>query len=230
MARTLSLRIPPYVSYRTLTNLLTEFQAQGIPSRIDRSVLAHKSGTVQSQLLLALRYLGLIKSSGHPTEKLRALVPSEGTQRKALLGKIIRNSYEFVFAGGFDLETATANQAEELFQSRGASGETARRCIAFFLAAAREGGIPCSAYIKPHRKTKSPARRKISTEDAATPAVDRIDPVPSGLQRSKTFQLRGGGHLTLELSLNVFDLEKEDREFVFRLIDLLNAYPGNLGD
>lgn len=225
MVRLASDRIPPYVSYRTLLNLLTEFKAQGIPSRIDRSVMAHKSGTVQSQLLLALKYLGLIKGSGHPTEKLRSLVHSEGPEGKALLGRILRDSYDFVFDGGFDLRTATSDQAEELFQSTGASGETVRRCIAFFLAAAHQADVDCSPYIRPHRKTKSSARRKTSAEKE--PAPDHSYPLSSGEQESKRLQLCSGGCLTVKLSLSIFELDKTDREFVFRLIDLLNTYPKN---
>lgn len=224
MVRPASDKIPPYVSYRTLTNLLGEFQAQGVPSRIDRSVLAHKSGTVQSQLLLALKYLGLIKGSGHPTEKLEVLVHSEGAPRKALLEEILRDSYDFLFASGFDLKTASADQAEELFQSRGASGETVRRCIAFLLAAAREAGVPCSAYIKPHRKTKSSARKKPSSQQEMTSATRRADALSNAEQKSRTLQLRSGGHLTLELSFNIFELDQTDREFVFGLIDLLSNY------
>ena len=52
--------IPPYVAYRTFRNFLVQLEKQGLPGRIDRSVLSHKSGTVQSQLLLALEFLGLI--------------------------------------------------------------------------------------------------------------------------------------------------------------------------
>ena len=230
MARPASDKIPPYVSYRTLTNLLAEFQAQGIPSRIDRSLMAHKSGTVQSQLLLALKYLGLMKGSGHPTERLRTLVDTEGSRRKALLERILRDSYDFVFSSGFDLETATSNQAEELFQSTGASGETVRRSIGFFLAAAREAGIPCSPYIKPHRKTKSSTRKKTLSEEEATPTVDPTHPLSKDENESKRLQLRSGGRVALELSLNVFELDKTDREFVFRLIDLLNDYPKSQGE
>ena len=224
MVRPASDKIPPYVSYRTLTNLLGEFQAQGIPSRIDRSVLAHKSGTVQSQLLLALKFLGLIKGSGHPTEKLEALVHSEEAKRKTILGEILRDSYDFIFASGFDLKTASADQAEELFQSRGASGETVRRCIAFLLAAAREAGVPCSAYIKPHRKTKSSVRRKPPSLQEITSAANQPHSLSDAEHKSKTLQLHSGGHLSVELSFNIFELDKMDRKFVFGLIDLLSDY------
>ncbi len=160
MGRKKSEKIPPYISYRTFSNFLTDLRSRGIPSRVDRSVMSHKSGTVQSQLLLALHYLGLVKASGHPTQRLSRLVATEGAERKAVVREMIQSSYDFAFDRSFGLETATSNQAQEVFEKTGASGETVRRCIAFFLAAAKEGGIPVSPYIKPHGRRRSASRKK----------------------------------------------------------------------
>ena len=206
--------IPPYVAYRTFENFLAYLKARGVPSRVDRSVLSHKSGTIQSQLLLCFQYLDLLTASGRPTEKLRGLVASEGNARKKLLQEIIKGAYGFLFEAGFDLQNATTHQLEELFQQTGASGETVRRCISFFLAAAKNAGIPFSAYLKPHRGKKAPPKSGLEP--------DR--PVPARRLNAKEVKLRSGGTLTLELSFNLFDLDGADREFVFELIDHLNEY------
>ena len=147
--------IPPYIAYRTFRNFLVQIEKQGVPGRIDRSVLAHKSGSVQSQLLLALRFLGLIHESGTPTDDLKELLTGIQRQRMAHFKSLLERSYPFVFGSGFDVETATSDQTEELFGRTGASGETLRRCISFFVAAAKESGIRVSAYIKPHRGKKA---------------------------------------------------------------------------
>jgi hypothetical protein len=158
--------------------------------------------------------LDLLTPSGRPTEKLRGLVTSEGPARKKLQQEIIRSSYVFIFTSGFDLRTATTHQLEELFQQTGASGETVRRCISFFLAAAKNAGIPFSPYLKPHRGKKASPKA----------LVESGNPVSIKPANTKEVKLRSGGTLTLELSFDLFDLDKADRQFVFELIDQLNEY------
>ena len=46
--------LPPYLGFGTLQNFLDSLR-QGIPSRIDRSIMHSLGGTVQKQLLHALR-------------------------------------------------------------------------------------------------------------------------------------------------------------------------------
>ena len=223
MGRKASDQIPPYVSYRTFTSFLAELKRRGLPSRIDRSVMAHKSGTIQSQLLLTLRYLDLVGTSGRPTSRMSELVDSEGRERKAVLAEIVKQAYGMVFDGGFGLSTATTHQAEELFQRTGASGETLRRCIGFFLAAARDSGIEVSSYIRPHRRPKSVSRRK-----DRVPVSESDEKVKNPLSEAscRKIQLRSGGSLTLEISVDVFVLDADDRQFVFELVDRLKKYEG----
>jgi hypothetical protein len=133
-----------------------------------------------------------------------------------------------VFQGGFKLQSATTQHAEELFQRTGASGETVRRCIAFFMAMARAAGIPVSPYIKPHRGKKAARRvqkahRKVG--DAGTLPVS----APTSERTSKTIHLKSGGSLALDVSVNLFDLDPSDREFVFQVIDRLREYEEDAG-
>ena len=214
--------IPPYVAYRTFRNFLVQMEKQGLPGRIDRSVLAHKSGSVQSQLLLALRFLGLIHKSGKPTEDLKRLLTGIQRERMAHFKSLLERSYPFVFGSGFDVETATSDQTEELFGRTGASGETLRRCISFFVSAARESGIPVSSYIKPHRGKKSASRSSAPAdpEPGTTASLPRTTPPGS----QKAVRLRGGGTLTLHLNVDLFHLPAEDRQLVFSLIDQIQAF------
>lgn len=223
MGRKKSEQIPPYISYRTFSNFLTHLRSRGIPSRVDRSVMSHKSGTVQSQLLLALHYLGLVKATGHPTQRLSRLLQAEGAARKEVIGEMIRSSYDFAFDRSFGLETATSNQAQEIFEKTGASGETVRRCIAFFLAAAKEGGIAVSPYIKPHGRKRSTSRKKGGPPPKSPQAPS--PPLPLNQRdESREVHLKSGGTLRLELSVDLFDLNPRDRDFVFKLIDHLKEY------
>ena len=215
--------LPPYISYRTFSNFLNELRARGLPSRIDRSVMAHKSGTIQSQLLLTLNYLGLLRGSGQPTDKLKQLIESEDQQRQGVLRGILKTSYGFVFTSDIGLETATSDQAEELFQTTGASGETVRRSIAFFLAAAKDSGIPVSDYIKPHKRKRS-ALRKARTDHPQDEEPMALTPDLGLTGDSRKVNLKSGGSLKLELAVDMFELDDRDREFVFGLVDQVKQY------
>jgi len=93
--------LPPYISYRTFQNFIDRLQ-QGIPSRIDRSFWGDKlSGSTGTQLMTALRFLGLIDTSGVPTSRFKQLVTSKGIQKKDILKQITTDSYQFVFSESF---------------------------------------------------------------------------------------------------------------------------------
>ncbi|MFH0846604.1 MAG: hypothetical protein V1894_00900, partial [Chloroflexota bacterium] len=74
-------RLPPYISYRTFHNFISELQ-HGVPSRIDRSFWGDKySGSSGTQLVGALRFLGLIDTSNVPSPRLRQLALAREGQR-----------------------------------------------------------------------------------------------------------------------------------------------------
>jgi hypothetical protein len=98
-------------------------------------------------MISALNTLNLITPTGQPTEALRNLVYSEGKERQSQLNHLLRNSFPFLFESGFKIETDTAKHFEEQFTKVGIAQETARKCKAFFLAAAKDAGIEPSSYI-----------------------------------------------------------------------------------
>lgn len=158
--------VPPYVAYKTLINFLDRFK-QGLPGRVDRGLMGSMSGAAQSQVITALRYLGMISEHGTPTPLMRAYVTGQETERSEAIQKMLTASYPFIFNSGFDFTTATASQLREAFETgTGASGETVARCIAFLKDAALDAGIEVSRFItqkKPRTvgsKRKSAAVRK----------------------------------------------------------------------
>lgn len=159
--------IPPYVSFKTFQNFLDGLKV-GVPSRIDRSVMATLSGTIQSQLTVALKYLHLISENGIPTERLTKLVKSEGPEREQAKKDIVITSYSFLFKEGIKLESITLNHMQELFNTAGASGGTTQKCIAFFMALAKSANIKLSPHIKikprigrPKGSKATPAKKKL---------------------------------------------------------------------
>jgi len=147
-------RLPPYVSYRTFLNFIGRLQ-QGIPARIDRSYWGHKlSGSTGTQLTAALRFLGLVDNDSVPTSRLKQLVSARGAQRVELLKQITSEAFGFLFQESFDLQTATSAQLEEAFHDKyELTGDTARKCINFYVRLANDAGIPLSPFVIKKSKT-----------------------------------------------------------------------------
>ena len=150
--------IPPYVAYKTFINFVNGLK-QGIPSRIDKSII-RLSGATQGQLLSALRFFDLIEPDGKPKDSLTRLVNSEGPERKKFLKEMTLRGYDFVFSSPLDLNAATGKQVEELFAEHGVQGETARKAISLFLLFAKETEIKLSPHLKVPRTRRGGTRRR----------------------------------------------------------------------
>lgn len=118
------------------------------------------SGAVQSHLIAALNSMNLVSSTGQPTPLLDELVHADGKEREKLLRDLLRRSFPFLFEDGFKLETDTAKHFDEQFNKANLSFETARKCKAFFLAAAKDAGIDLSSYILKGARGQKSAQRK----------------------------------------------------------------------
>jgi hypothetical protein len=158
--------VPPYVPFGTFRNFLGKMTMRP-PSRIDDSVMPATSRVLRLQLYAALRYLNLVSSEGAPTDRLKRLIRSQGAERKAVLRDTLKQAYGFLFSG-FPLANCTSDELEQEFRKKGASGDTLRKCVAFFVGACREAGIETSAYIKPFRRcrllTRKPPETKLGAD------------------------------------------------------------------
>src|SRR5271167_2778706 len=164
-----SVRTPPYTSYRTFRTFIEDLRENGVPSRIDRSVLTRFSGVVGSQLTHALRFLGLIEGQGRPTERLRALVKAHGAGRwPEALSELMRQEYAPIFA--IDLEAATPSHFNEAFRKAfPAADAVVQKCVTFFLYAANDAGVKISGRVLKGRKPRSlTPRRKHASAHAPT--------------------------------------------------------------
>jgi hypothetical protein len=147
-------RLPPYVSYRTFLNFIERLERE-MPARIDRSYWSDRlAGSTGTQLMAALRFLGLIDADGVPTSQLRLLVSAKGEKRAELLRQIATESYNFVLGGSFDFHIATYAQLEEVFHHNfELADDVSRKCIKFFVALASDAGIPLSPFITKRLRT-----------------------------------------------------------------------------
>jgi Family of unknown function (DUF5343) len=150
---------PPYIAFSTLKTLVSNLKAHGIPPRIDKSIMSNFSGAVASQLMTALRFLGLINADEAPTPFLKSLVDAFDTpQWSGQLQTILKQAYPEIFK--IDLATASPKLLYETFESAySAGGETVRKTVTFFLNAASDAGIQVSSYITKGKKPRSGKRR-----------------------------------------------------------------------
>ena len=155
-----SVGTPPYTSYRTFKTFIEDLREHGVPSRIDRSVLTHFSGVVGTQLMHALRFLGLIEDQGRPTQRLKELVNAEGAAHwSETFSKLLRQVYAPMFA--IDLETATPSHFNEAFRKAfPAADAVVQKCVTFFLNAANDAGVKISGRVLKGRKPRSSTPRK----------------------------------------------------------------------
>ncbi len=165
---------PPYLPYRTFRTFVDSLR-QGVPSRIDRSVMPSFSGATQSALIKGLYFLNLISDTGVPTQTLVQLVMSEGAAQQQILQDVLQRAYTFLYGSpDFDIRQASFNQFEERFRLAGVSGDTVRKCSTFFIGAATDAGLEVSRYIastkrKPRLTSQKRGPRRNSKENAAGP-------------------------------------------------------------
>ena len=146
--------LPPYVSYRTFRNFADGLQL-GIPSRIDRSYWGDRySGSTGTQLMTALRFLGLIDSDGIPQTRLRQLVSAKGAQRSEVLKQIAYSAFDFLSDRSLDPEVATYAQLEKAFyNSYQVTGDVTRKCIKFLISLESDAGVPPASGLIPSENT-----------------------------------------------------------------------------
>lgn len=217
----------PYLPYKTFRNFL-ERLAPGIPTHIDRTTMRSFSGAAQTQLLTALKSLGLINQDETPTAALEPLVQAIASGDKAGLRSFLAGAYPWLFED-FDLTKATPKSLAARFDGQGVSGDTTRKSIAFFLAAARDAEISLSTYIKsatrvsrargPRRMTRegNGHRPDLAPEEEET---DYEQP-PEGTRRI-TFSVPDKADAVLWLPEN---FDRADWEM---LKSLLEAYVGRM--
>jgi hypothetical protein len=175
--------VPPYLSYSTFSTFVARLRAHGLPPSVDRSMMNSMSGSTQTHLISAFKFMGLVAADGKtPTDRLDRLVnAAEGQQQKILL-ELLKHSYPTLFAPSFKLETTTLRQLQDEFVKAGATGGTVEKCVAFFVAAAKDAGLTISPYLKRTRAPRTAGSRRRPTPPVviADSGSDRVlsDPNP----------------------------------------------------
>ena len=224
LERTRSSGAPPYTSYRTFKTFIEDLHAHGVPSRIDRSVLTRFSGVVGTQLMHALRFLGLIEDDGRPTERLKGLVKAHGTGSwPEKLLELLGHEYAPMFA--IDLETATPSHFNEAFRKAfPAADAVVQKCVTFFLYAANDAGVRISGRVLKGRKPRSlTPLRKLAKPAFAHPPLRELEQAPSPPQASPP-PLEGRKPSEMLLThLDLNEMDDEQQAAVWTLLKYFKA-------
>jgi hypothetical protein len=134
-------RTPPYVSFQTFMTLVDDFKTNGLPPRVDRSVLKRFSGGVGGQLQSALKSLGLTDEGNVPSDRLSRMVKVYQTEGfKDVLKECLEFAYPFL--AKLDLTTATPSMFAEAFRNgTSAREDVLKKCRRFYIYAAQFCGI-----------------------------------------------------------------------------------------
>jgi hypothetical protein len=218
---------PPYLSFTTLNSFIDGLGVH-MPTRIDKSLMGSMSGGSQAALVSALDYLGL-RADEKPTKALEDLAAAKGADRGPLWKKLIVAKYPFLFVDGFDLKRATQSELDERFRAEGISGETIRKCVAFFMAAAQVAGIEVSPRFRSIKSraprsfgTRSSTPRRRAKREEKPPEQNSDADSSSYVAASVTFT--GGVIAELRVTGNAFALVPADRTALFELIDKMNDH------
>jgi hypothetical protein len=136
--------LPPYISFKTIINLADRIQ-DGIPPRIDKSVLSYLSSGYRVQVITTLRTLSFIDDTGAPSDDFQDFI-AEAPLRQRITEGVWRRYYADVFAT-VDVARATADQLSEAFTKLGVAGDTRAKAMIFFVHGAKFADIPVSALI-----------------------------------------------------------------------------------
>ena len=228
-----TVRVAPYVSFKTFQSGVQALRSHGLPEKIDRSVWLTKSGADQTALLSAFRFLGLVDAKDRVQPPLQKLVdvPEGAAAEKEVLGTAIRQSYAELFQR--NLETITPAQLAEAIGKYGPTGSTRDRAVRFFLKVAGHCGVKISGRLTA-RKPRGSASGK--TNGNGPRKTGRTAPPPSpeqgqdGAAAMKVIELpQAGGSLKLSGAFNPFELVGAERDLVYSIIDLMQEFEAKIG-
>jgi hypothetical protein len=216
---------PPYnIVWTTFRHFLEGADAETLPPKIDRSYLDRMSGSNVTYLTSALRSFELIGPDKEVTPTLKELV-KDPDGRPAMIADLLRKYYPEVVELGKN--NATVAQLDEALGKFGLRGNTIRKAAAFYMHGAQYAGIPLSVHWSVRKAGsghRDPAASKRPRGKPAGKSVQGQQAVRPPVGDSRSLPLRSGGTVTLTVSVNLFDLSREDRNFVLGLIDAMSDY------
>jgi len=234
--------LPPYLPYSTFKSFIELLHSNVLPPTIDKSLMRHLAGGVQSHLMGALRFLGLIGPKGEATDRLANLhatfaKPDDWT---AELRTILVHAYARLL-GSNDVSRMTDKQLDDAFKT-GADldGVMLDRATRFFIQAMVDAKVSVSPFLLNRKRRPTPKRAPKSAKNGngaahpeETPAGQQITPpkteyTPPAGSMEYPIYFRGGkmqGRLIVPAGLTT-----DDVKMIELLIPMLRAYAAPAGN
>lgn len=218
---------PPQVGYGSWITFLDHLNTFGEPPNIinNRIFPSSFSGTTIALTLRALRFFDLTDDDGKPDEeRLRPLMHPE-TRQNAMVG-FLEEKYPGLFA--LPLSKAGPGEIRDYFADLISDPTAARKARSFFIQAAKANGISIHGSVEKSTRTRSkPGKRRVreKVQNETNGASGEEGSPQRGDRSTKTINLRtGNGIITLSVAFDAMTLSTADRNFIFGIIDRLNAY------
>jgi hypothetical protein len=207
----------PYTSFKSLTNVIDRFKENGLPPRIDRSVLGGSEGQ-KTQIIGAMRFFGFVKQNGDVTDALTRMANADQKQRQQFWKELLATHYPQ--ATELAAVNATTRQLEETFT--GIAGETQRKAVAFYLQAAKEVGHPTSKHFKipPFIARSAGGRRQTPTVNSVIGGDEEPEGAPATDPKTRYIEMLMDKASTADGQLDEKLLDRIER---------LLGYPENEG-
>ena len=215
---------PPYNSVSTFTTFLDWIREMEVtPTHIDRSLWQTKfSGSVGTQLMTGLRFLRLLKGQ-QPTDELEELARASEEDRRPLLAALVLKVYGETVVS--EMESGTPRRLNDALSALGTTTATHDKARSFLINTAKLAGLSVQPTISKQariRKSGETRRRVKPKEDSVKEKV--VDPGNSGEDSINTVVLPSGATVTLGVNMNPLTLSRDEREWLFTLIDNFNAF------
>lgn len=220
-----------YLPFKTFMSSV-EVLEHGLPRRLDRSVWRSQSGVIQSQIMMALRFFGLVNDSDEPAPALHRLVENRD-RRQEHLGALLQHAYKDLM--DLDLTKMSPKMLEEEMGRYNVTGDTRKKAIRFFLAAAKFADVPMHPLLLAQTREPNNGARKRQKAKPPKPVVEvevETPAIGSTLQKPnrRSVRLNSGGTVSIEFTVDFFSVTEEDRRFVLDLIDMVRKYPAAIDE
>ena len=221
---------PPYLPFSAFKRFVQTLKVTAVPSQIDRSVMPKMSGTMQSQMISALCFLGMIDQAGKTQPQLEEIVSAYGTEKwKSSIEEYIVPKYSPII-GDLNIETATSSHLNGVFrENTNAEGETVKKSVRFYVKALNEAGIKYSPHFKIRevrgtRSTKKNNPKRANSEhnlqNQSSPDGKEQNSSPNGcIQFPLYLPGKQPGRIVVPE-----DLSESDCELIAATLDVLRAY------
>jgi hypothetical protein len=212
-----------YLPFKTFLSALESLE-HGIPKKIDRTIWRTQSYVVQTQIIMALRFLGLLDDEDNPTPKLHQLVEKKA-DRKMFLNNLMVDAYRSII--DLDLTKTTPKMLDDEMEKYNVSGDTKKKAVRFFLQAAKYVEMQMHPLLQGQIRNTGPRKKRTpkpvfigDMNGAADPAYNP-DARPTSTQAA---DLSNGGKIVLQVFGDPFALPSEERQLIFELVDKLRAH------